>query len=78
MSSLDFDIDSHRTRLELEWRRAFEAGTLARADVESLQGSVQPDAGRLHQAVDRLQRAEAQKARILLKIDRLEVSALDS
>ena len=78
MSSLDFDIDSQVTRLELEWRQAFEAGVLARADFDFLKRSANPDPGRLQQAVDRLERAEALKARVMLRIERLEESLLDS
>jgi hypothetical protein len=78
VSSLDFDIDSQMTRLELEWRQAFEAGVLARSDLEALRSSAKPDKGRLQQAVDRLERAEAFKARVMVKIEKLEQSLLDS
>ena len=78
MSSLDFDIDSQMTRLELEWRQAFEASMLARGDFEALRNSEKPDPGRLKQAVDRLERAEALKARVMVKIEKLEESLLDS
>jgi len=78
VNNLDFDIDSQMTRLELEWHQAFEAGMLARADFESLKSSVKPDPGRLQQAVDRLERAEAVKARVMIKIEKLEESLLES
>ena len=77
MSSLDFDIDTHMTRLELEWRQAFEASVLARADFDSLKCAPAPDKGRLQQAIDRLERAEASKARVMGKIEKLEESLLD-
>ncbi len=78
MSSLDFDIDTHMTRLELEWRQAFEASLLARADYEALQSDTKGDKERLQRAVDQLERAEAFKARVMRKIEKLELSLLDS
>jgi hypothetical protein len=78
VSSLDFDIDSQMTRLELEWRQAFEASGLARADFESLKSSAKPDKSRLQQAIDRLERAEAAKARVMAKIEKLEQNLLES
>lgn len=78
MSSLDFDIDTQMTRLELEWRHAFEASVLARADFESLSSLANPDRGRLQKAIDALERTEAVKARVMRKIERLEESLLDS
>jgi hypothetical protein len=78
VSSLDFDIDSEMTRLEMEWRHAFEASMLARADFEFLRSSANPDAGSLQQAIDRLERAEALKARVMVKIEKLEDSLLES
>ena len=76
MSSLDFDIDTQMTSLELEWRHAFESSVLARADFESLQSSPKPDKARLQRAIDALERAEAVKARVMRKIERLEESLL--
>jgi hypothetical protein len=78
VSSLDFDIDSQMTRLELEWRHAFEASVLALSDFESMKNSANPDKGRLQQAIDRLERAEAVKAKVMVKIEKLEESLLDS
>ena len=78
MSSLDFDIDSQMTRLELEWRQAFEASMLARGDFEALKSSLKPDPGRLKQAIDLLERAEALKARVMIKIEKLEESLLET
>ena len=78
MSSLDFDIDTQMTRLELEWRHAFEGSVLARADFENLRSTPMPDKARFQQAVDRLERAEALKARVMSKIEKLEESLLDS
>jgi hypothetical protein len=78
VSSLDFDIDTQMTRLELEWRQAFEASLLARADFEALKADSKADKGRLQKAVDQLERAEGFKARVMRKIERLEESLLDS
>ena len=78
MSSLDFDIDSQMTRLEMEWRHAFEASMLAHGDFESLRSGKNPDPGRLQQAIDRLERAEALKARVMVKIEKLEDSLVNS
>jgi len=78
VSSLDFDIDSQMTRLELEWRQAFEASMLARGDFEALKSSLKPDPGRLKQAIDLLERAEALKARVMIKIEKLEESLLET
>lgn len=78
MSSLDFDIDSQMTRLELEWRQAFEASMLARADFEALNADSKVDKGHLQKAIDALTRAEGVKARVMRKIETLESSLLDS
>ena len=78
MSSLDFDIDTQMTRLELEWRHAFEASMLARADFEALKADSKADKGRLMKAVDQLERAEIVKAKVMQKIERLEDRLLDN
>lgn len=78
MSSLDFDIDTQMTRLELEWRHAFEASMLARADFEALKADGKTDKSRLQQAVEQMERAEIVKARVMQKIERLEDRLLDS
>jgi hypothetical protein len=76
MSSLDFDLDTQMTSLELEWRVAYEDGMLARADYQSLAASKSANAERLDRARERLDRAEALKARIMGKIERLEDNLL--
>ena len=48
------------------------------AAVESLHGGANPDKSRLQQAIDRLERAEAGKARVMIKIEKLEASLLES
>jgi hypothetical protein len=72
MSSLDFDLDLHMNRLEGEWRQAYESSIVARADYQSLAASPKANADLLDQARERLDRAEALKARIMAKIERLE------
>jgi hypothetical protein len=76
MSSLDFDLDSQMNRLELEWRQAYEASIVARADYQSLAACTSADADLQDLARERLDRAEALKARIMAKIERLESSML--
>lgn len=78
MSSLDFDIDSQMTRLEREWRHAFETSVLASADFEALRSTPNADRVRMRRAVDALERADAAKARVMRKIEKLEDSLRDS
>jgi hypothetical protein len=73
MSSLDFefDFDTQISHLESEWRQAYEDSILARAEYQAL--AAQRAVGKpLALARERLERAEALKARIMLKIERLE------
>jgi hypothetical protein len=72
MSSLDFDLDSQMISLELEWRQAYEASIIARADYQALAASRDANADLLDSANERLDRAEALKARIMARIERLE------
>ena len=76
MSSLDFDLDSQISRLETEWRQAYEISVSARAEVMALTSAHTPNASILAKAHDRLERAEGLKARIMAKIERLEDSML--
>ena len=76
MSSLDLDLDAHMNNLELEWRRAYEASIGARAEYQCLAASPQANADLLDTARERLDRAEALKARIMAKIERVEDSIL--
>jgi hypothetical protein len=76
MSSLDFDLDSQMTNLELEWRQAYDSSIVARGDYQSLAASPQANADLLDKARERLDRAEALKARIMGKIERLEDTML--
>jgi hypothetical protein len=76
MSSLDLDLDGRIEALELEWRLAYEAGLQARAEIESTPANTLADKRIVSMAGDRLERLEAQKARIMAKIERLEESML--
>jgi hypothetical protein len=72
MSSLDFELDSQVSNLESEWRQAYEAGNVARADLNALAASPRIKASVIEQARERVNRSEALKARIMAKIERLE------
>jgi hypothetical protein len=76
MSSLDLELDGRIETLELEWRIAYEAGRQARAQIESIPADTLADRRILSLAGERLERLEAQKARIMAKIERLEDSML--
>jgi hypothetical protein len=76
MSSLDLDLDTHMNNLETEWRQAYETLISARADYQSLAASREANADLLDMAHERMERAEALKARIMAKIERLEGSLL--
>ncbi len=72
MSSLDLDLDTQMNNLELEWRQVYEASIGARADYQALAANPKAKAHLLDAARERLDRAEALKARIMAKIERLE------
>jgi hypothetical protein len=76
MSSLDFDLDLHMNNLEGEWRQAYESSIVARADYECLAANPKAKSGLLDKARKHLDRAEALKARIMAKIERLEDTIL--
>jgi len=76
MSSLDLDIDSQMTSLELEWRQAYESSIQLRAQYQALAASSANGGRKLDLALERLDRTEALKARIMAKIERLEDSIL--
>jgi len=77
MSSLDLDLDSQMNNLEFEWRQAYEASIVARAEYQALAADPKANADSLDAARERLDRAEALKARIMGKIERLEDQMLD-
>jgi len=72
MSSLDFDLDSQMSRLEAEWRQAYEAGIDARTELQALADTLRPSASAIAKAQTLLERAEGAKAHIMAKIERLE------
>jgi repressor of nif and glnA expression len=72
MSSLDFDLDMQMNTLEHEWRQGYEASILARAEYQALAANRKAKAAALDAARERLDRAEALKARVMAKIERLE------
>jgi hypothetical protein len=72
MSSLDLDLDTQIISLELEWRQAYETSIVARADYQALAAGPGANADLLDAAKERLDRAEALKARIMARIERLE------
>jgi len=76
MSSLEFDLATQMSRLELEWRQAYDSSMVARADYQTLATSPKVNGNLLGMARERLDRAEALQARIMAKIERLEDSTL--
>jgi hypothetical protein len=72
MISLDSELDSQMSNRESEWRQAYEASIIARAEYQALAANPTANAALLYAARERLDRAEALKARIKGKIERLE------
>ncbi len=72
MSTLGFDLDTQMSTLEMEWRQGYEASIAARAEYQALAADRKAKAAALDAARERLDRAEALKARIMTKIERLE------
>ncbi len=76
MSSLDLDrdldLDTQMIHLEFEWRAEYEASIIARAEYQALAANRASNADALDGARERLDRAEALKARIMARIERLE------
>jgi hypothetical protein len=72
MSGLDVDMQARMGELEVQWRQAYEASIIARSDYQSLAASPKSTAALLDFARERLDRAEALKARIMSPIERLE------
>ena len=75
---LDIDLDTQMNALESEWRQVYEDSIVARAEYQSLAAGRQASAELLDMARERLDRAEAQKSRIMVKIERLESRMLGS
>ncbi len=76
MSSLDLDIDGQMNNLEMEWRQAYESSIVLRTDYQALAANPEARVEMLDGALERLDRSEALKARIMAKIERLEDSIL--
>lgn len=72
MSSLDFDLDGRMSKLESEWRQAYESSLVARAELRALTKVSEAKSFALERACDRLDHAEALKSRIMARIERLE------
>jgi hypothetical protein len=72
LSRTDLDFDAQMSILESEWRQGYEASMAARAAYQSLAADRSVKAALLDAARERLDRAEAQKSRIMAKIERLE------
>jgi hypothetical protein len=75
-SSLDFDLDAQINDLELEWRRAYDASIVARAEYQTLASNPSSSVKILDMARERLESSESRTARILVRIERLENNML--
>jgi hypothetical protein len=75
MSSPNLDLDIELHQLEREWRGVYEASILARGNYQLL-AARNAGADILDAAKERLDRADALKARIAAKIEWLEASLL--
>jgi hypothetical protein len=76
MSSLDFEREGGVHNLETDWRRAQEAVTVARADLERVLGCCKANGGLIDVARIRLQRAEAREAHIFTQIEHLRIAEI--
>jgi hypothetical protein len=76
MSSLDFDLDMKMSRLESEWRQAYESSIVARSDYQILAAAAKVNDNLLDMARYRVERSEARKAEIMARMERLEDNLL--
>jgi hypothetical protein len=76
MSSLDLDLDAQISSLEVEWRVAYDASIVARAEYQALAASRSTRVDVLDGARERLERTESKKSHILTKMEQLEDSML--
>jgi hypothetical protein len=76
MSSLDLELDGRMDDLEIEWREAHEASTIARAEYLALGADLKANAAAIDSARERLRRAEVTESRVFAKIELLEDSML--
>jgi hypothetical protein len=72
MNSLNLNLDTEMSDLEDEWREMYESSIIARAEYQALAADRKANADFLDAARERLDRAEASKARIMSKLERLE------
>ena len=72
MWSVDLDFDAQMSRLEAEWRQGYEASIAARTEYQKLAANPKANCDLIDAARERLDRAEALKAKIMAKIERLE------
>jgi hypothetical protein len=72
MLDLDLELDCTVNNVETEWRRAHEACMAARADYDRVLDGCKANGGLIDVARIRLERAEALRARLLAKMERLE------
>jgi hypothetical protein len=72
VSSLGLDLDVLMVNLESEWRQVYEGSIIARAEYQALAVRKTVNADLLDTARERLEQADALKAQIMLKIERLE------
>ena len=72
MSSLDLDFDVLMVNLESEWRQVYEGSIIARAEYQALAATKTANAHLLDTARERLEQADALRAQIMRKIERLE------
>jgi hypothetical protein len=72
MTPFDTDFDIEMNRLEFEWRQGYEDSIAARAAYQALAANRNARVELLDAALERLDRAEAVKSRIMAKIERLE------
>ncbi len=72
MSPIDIDFDLALSRLEEEWSAAYHASVALRAQYQGLASSAHADAASLDVLRERMERAEALKARVMAQIENLE------
>ncbi len=76
MSRPNIDLDTKISSLELEWRLAYDASMVSRAEYQALAANSKGRMDALDLVRKRLERAESTKALIMAKIDRLDDSLL--
>jgi DNA repair exonuclease SbcCD ATPase subunit len=72
MWSLELDLDAQMSSLETEWRHGYEASIAARTEYQRLTADPKAKCDAIDAARERLDRAEALKAGVMAKIERLE------